>query len=99
VKARVFCTVAKEKNSGDDMQQRSLLRGRRKIEEMLDTAKVRRAELVARKDVLPDIAPTLDWLDRKISNVESLASLQADLELAAEKESELGAVRAMTEQP
>jgi len=79
------------------MRQRSLLRGRRKIEEMLDTAKVRRAELIARKDVLPDIAPTLDWLDRKISNVESLASLlQAELEIAAGNDSELGAVRAMT---
>jgi hypothetical protein len=78
--------------------QRSL-RARRTIEGMLDTAKIRRAELIARKDVLPDIAPTLDWLDRKISNVESLASLfQADPEIAADNESKLGAGRA-TEQP
>jgi hypothetical protein len=67
---------------------------------MLNTAKARRAELVARKDVLPDIAPTLGWLDRKISNGESLASLvQAELQIAAEKESERGADRATTEQP
>ena len=66
---------------------------------MLDSAKVRRAELIARKNVLPDIAPTLDWLDRKISNCETRASfLQAELEIAAGKESELGAGRVMTEQ-
>jgi hypothetical protein len=81
------------------MQQRSLLRGRRKIiEGILDAAKARRAELVVRQDVLPDITPALDWLDRKISKVESLASQQADQEIAAEKESELDQDSAITEQ-
>jgi hypothetical protein len=77
-----------------------LLRGRRQIESILDTAKVRRAELMARKNVLPDITPTLDWLDRHISHVESLASLlEARPEIAAGRESELGAGHATTEQP
>jgi hypothetical protein len=82
------------------MRQQRLLRGRRTVEAMLDAAKVRRAELIARRDVLPDITPALAWLDRKISNFESLASLlEARLEIAAANESELGAGRATMEKP
>jgi hypothetical protein len=77
-----------------------LLRGRRQIESILDTAKVRRAELMVRKNILPDITPTLDWLDRQISHLESRASLlEARLELGAGRESELGAGHTTTEQP